>query len=136
MEMLWTLFLLAATMWILQMVFGILQYRKFNRHLHNLRREGRVAIGRARGRFASGVILLLCIDRDCNIIKAEKMEGRSVLAGFHPFHKFDGQNLLQLDEALCQEVKLNKQETKAALSAQKDYINYQEMQKERVPESA
>lgn len=136
MDMLWTLFLLAAAMWILQMLFGMWQYRRFNARIKALRRDGRVAIGRARGRFASGVILLLCIDRDCNIIKAEKMEGRSVLASFHPFHKFDGKNLLTLDEGICKEEKLNSQVTKAALSAKQDYLNYQELQKERVATSA
>lgn len=136
MDMLWTLFLLAAAMWILQAVFGFMQYQRFNKHLKALRQEGRVAIGRARGRFASGVILLLCIDQDCNIIKAEKMEGRSVLAGFHPFAKLTGKNLLELDETLCQEVKLNAQQTKAALSAKQDYLSYQEKQKERLATSA
>lgn len=71
----------AVTVWILQTVLGLWQFKKFSNHIRDLRREGRVAIGRAKGGFQTGVVVLLVIDDYCKIIKGEVMEGRTVFAG-------------------------------------------------------
>ena len=124
---------LAVAVWILQTVLGLRQFKKFNRHLLEMRREGRVAIGRARGRFAAGVLVLFVIDDECRILRGEIMEGRTVFAGFKPFENFNGLTLFELSEELCKTMKLSSQQTAAVISAQQEYESYkltmtQEMQ--------
>ena len=121
---------LAVFVWIAQTVLGFRQFKKFNNHIKELRREGRVAIGRARGYFASGVLVLFIIDDDCRIIRGEIMEGRTVFAGFKPFDHFNGLTLFELSENLCKTMKLSKQQTAAVISAQNEYESYKLMKAE------
>lgn len=114
----------------MQTVLGFWQFKKFNAHLKNLRQIGRVAIGRARGRFAVGVLILFVIDSNCKILRGEIMKGRTVFAGFKPFENFNGLTLFELDENLCKSMKLSSQETAAVVSAKVDYENYQAMKTE------
>lgn len=125
-------FLIAAgvIVWILQTVLGFWQFKKFNAHLKNLRQGGRVAIGRARGRFSAGVLILFVIDSNCKILRGEIMKGRTVFAAFKPFENFNGLTLFELNENLCKSMKLSSQETAAVVSAKVDYENYQAMKAE------
>ena len=84
----------AVVVWVAQTALGLRQFKKFNVHLKALRQEGRVAIGRARGRFAAGVLVLFVIDDDCRILRGEIMEGRTVFASFKPFENFNGLHCL------------------------------------------
>lgn len=118
----------AVSVWILQTVLGLWQFKKFNNHLRDLRRSGRVAIGRARGRFLSGVIILLVIDNYCRIIKGEIMEGRTVFADFKEFNILNGLTLFELSDDLCKSLNLDFQKSIAVMSAKQDYENYQIMQ--------
>lgn len=116
---------------MLQTALTLWQFRRFNRRLKELRQSGPVAIGKAKGRFLAGAIVLLCIDADCCIVKGEIMEGVTVFAKCRPFSALNGLNLLDLSEALCEEQGLTRQQIKAALSARQDYLSYQELQREQ-----
>ena len=129
--MIWTLFIAAIAIWVLQTALTLWQFRRFNRRLKELRQSGPVAIGKAKGRFLAGAIVLLCIDADCCIVKGEIMEGVTVFAKCRPFSALNGLNLLDLREALCEEQGLTRQQIKAALSARQDYLSYQELQREQ-----
>lgn len=129
--MMWTLFIAAIAIWVLQTALTLWQFRRFNRRLKELRQSGAVAIGKAKGRFLAGAIVLLCIDADCCIVKGEIMEGVTVFAKCRPFSALNGLNLLDLSEALCEEQGLTRQQIKAALSARQDYLSYQELQREQ-----
>lgn len=118
---------LAVVVWIAQTVLGLRQFKKFNAHLKALRREGRVAIGRARGYFTAGVLVLFVIDSDCRIIRGEIMEGRTVFAGFKPFNYFNGLTLFELSDELCKSMKLSFQQSVAVMSAQREYESYKLM---------
>ena len=118
------LIVIAVSMWILQLVLSILQFRRFAAHVRELRREGRVAIGKAKGRFAAGAIVLFVIDGDCNIMRGEIMKGVTVFAGFRPFEDFTGKNLLDLDEESV--AGYDRQTRRAVLGAREEYIIYQE----------
>ena len=124
------LYLVAAAVivWILQTVFGLWQFKKFGNHIKELRGTGRVAIGRAKGRFLAGVIVLLVIDNYCRIIKGEIMEGRTVFAGFKEFNILNGLTLFELSDDLCKSLNLDFQKSVAVMSAKQDYENYQIMQ--------
>lgn len=129
--MLWTLFLAAIAVWILQTVLGLWQFRRFSRHVKELRAIGRVAIGKSKGRILAGAVVLLCIDKDCRIIRGEIMEGVTIFARCKHFPALEGLSLLELDETVCKGRGLSRQQVKAALSARKDYLDYQELQQER-----
>lgn len=129
--MMWTLFIAAIAIWVLQTALTLWQFRRFNRRLKELRQSGPVAIGKTKGRFLAGAIVLLCIDADCCIVKGEIMEGVTVFAKCRPFSALNGLNLLDLSEALCEEQGLTRQQIKAALSARQDYLSYQELQREQ-----
>ena len=121
--MLW-LALIAVLMWVLQLVLSILQFRRFAAHVKEMRREGRVAIGKAKGRFAAGAIVLFVIDPACNIVRGEIMKGVTVFAGFRPFDDFNGRNLLDLAEADV--AAYDRQTRRAVLGAREEYIIYPE----------
>lgn len=115
---------LAVFVWIAQTVLGFRQFKKFNNHIKELRREGRVAIGRARGYFSAGVLVLFVIDPYCKIIRGEIMEGRTVFAGFKPFDHFNGLTLFELSDDLCKSMNIPMQQAIAVMSAQKEYESY------------
>ena len=118
------LIVIAVSMWVLQLVLSILQFRRFAAHVRELRHEGRVAIGKAKGRFAAGAIVLFVIDGDCNILRGEIMKGVTVFAGFRTFDDFKGRNLLDLTEADV--ASYDRQTRRAVLGAREEYIIYQE----------
>lgn len=130
------LVLLAVTMWILQTVLGLWQFRRFQQHVRQLRTKGRVAIGKARGRFRAGAIVLFCIDGDCRILQGEILQGRTVFAGFRPLERWNRKNLLELAEQDCEG--LDPQTRTAVLAARKDYEEYMKLREEReaAPEEA
>ena len=115
---------LAVAVWIAQTLLGLWQFKKFNRHMLEMRREGRVAIGRARGRFSAGVLVLFVIDEFCTIQRGEIMEGRTVFASFKPFEHFNGLTLFELSDELCKNMWLSFQQSVAVISAQKEYEAY------------
>ena len=88
--MFWTFIVLGIVMWLLQGLLNIYQLKKFNKELKNLRQSGRVAIGKARGRFKAGCLLLLCIDDDCKIITGKKLQGVTSFARFKDFNELNG----------------------------------------------
>ena len=123
---------LAVVVWVAQTVLGLRQFKKFNAHLKELRKLGRVAIGRARGGFSAGILVLFVIDPYCRIIKGEIMEGRTVFTGFKSFDDFNGVTLFELSEDLCKSMKLNARQTAAVVSARHDYENYLKIQDEEL----
>lgn len=82
--MMWTLFIAAIAIWVLQTVLTLWQFRRFNSRLKELRQSGPVAIGKVKGRFLAGAIVLLCIDADCRIVKGEIMEASPSLPSAVP----------------------------------------------------
>ncbi len=113
--MFWTFIVLGIVMWLLQGLLNIYQLKKFNKELKNLRQSGRVAIGKARGRFKAGCLLLLCIDDDCKIITGKKLQGVTSFARFKDFNELNGYYLPEITEKDCQN--FDKQTSSAILSA-------------------
>lgn len=118
--------LIGAGMWVLQLVLGLWQFRRFSAHVKKLRPEGRVAIGKAKGRFSPGAIALLVIDEECNIKRGEVMSGFTVLAGFKAMDELNGMNLLSLTEENVSAAGLKGKLKQAVLSARHEYEVFQE----------
>lgn len=116
---------LAVVMWILQTMLAIRQFNQFNRHIKELRKSGKVAIGKAKGKIRAGAIVMFLIDDELNIVKGEIMNGFTSLATIKEFNNFNGVNLLDLESDMCKG--LGKQVTEAVIATRKDYLDYQEM---------
>ncbi|WP_347548490.1 transcriptional regulator GutM [Pseudalkalibacillus hwajinpoensis] len=86
--------------WILQTVLGSFQIKNFNKRYSAMRSTGRVAIGRSKGIIRAGVVLLLAVDEDNQIVEAEKMQGVTILARFRKVHPLVGQSLLSIDSTI------------------------------------
>ncbi len=125
-KMIWMLIVLAIAMWLLQGLLSVLQLKKFNRELKLLRQTGRVAIGKTRGRFKAGCLLLLCIDENAVIIKGRKLQGITSFAGFRDFNDLNGINLTDIDEDITAE--FDAQTAKAVASAVEEYVQYSKQQ--------
>lgn len=130
--MLW-LVVIAVVMWIMQCVLGLWQFKRFNRHFKALRAEGRVAIGKAKGRIVAGSVVLLCIDQESRIIKGAKMQGLTIFAGVKPFMDLNGRYLPEIREENC--AKLDKQTKKAVLNAVENYKIFEKQEETKKLES-
>ena len=111
--------LAAAGVWLLQGAFGLWQVRHFNQGFKRLRQEGRVVVGKSKGRIRAGAVVMFCLDQDDHIIRGEKMAGISVFARLQPFSVLNDLNLLKLEQNTCQG--LDKQTTRAVLNAVENY---------------
>lgn len=119
--MFWFVFL-AVGAWIIQGLLSFWQLKHFNQRFKLLRKDGRVVVGKSKGRFSAGVVLMFCLDPDCNIIKGEKMEGISIFAKLKPFHTFNHLNLFQLEESKC--IGLSKTASNAVMNAIDNYREF------------
>jgi DNA-binding transcriptional regulator of glucitol operon len=95
--MLW-LVLIAVVMWLLQLFLGLWQMKRFNVSFKELRKKGRVVIGKKKGRFRAGVVVLLCIDENAKIISGRKMQGMTIFAAPREFSDLDGKMLEEISE--------------------------------------
>lgn len=95
--MTWRFIIFIAVAWILQILLGLLQIKSFNKKYVELRRKGKVAIGKVKGKLRAGTVVLIAIDDNCNIIQAEKIQGLTVFARLKSMNTLVGENLLKID---------------------------------------
>lgn len=115
--MTWRFIGLIVTAWSLHITLGLLQIRAFNKKYIELRRKGKVAIGKVKGNLRAGTVVLIAIDENCNIIQAEKIQGLTVFARLKAMKNLVGENLLKIDPAVLDEF------DKLTLLAVEDAIN-------------
>lgn len=116
--MLWFI-LLAAGVWVIQGLLGFWQLKHFNQRFKLLRKDGRVVVGKSKGRIMAGAVVMFCLDQDCKIIKGEKMEGISIFARMKPFHFLNNVQLLEIEDDKLSG--LSKPTTKAVMNAVENY---------------
>ena len=88
---------IVITAYILQIVFGMKQLKNFNQVYSELRKKGRVAIGRRAGKVQSGTIVMFAVDRRGHVLDARKMRGVTVLARFKPMPTYVGKDIHYFD---------------------------------------
>lgn len=81
----------------LQILLGLQQLKHFNRIYGQLRRQGRVAIGRRSGKVRSGTIVMFALDKNAKVLAAQQMQGVTVLAKFKEMPDYVGQDIHYLD---------------------------------------
>lgn len=114
--------------WILNFSFGLIQIRNFNKNYIELKRLGKVAIGRKKGFILSGVIVLIRIDNRGNIIESRKMQGVTVTARVKSFNGLENKNIGEITKADLK--KFNKPLKCAILDASKNYAAFNKRKEE------
>lgn len=93
------LVLVLAVAFGLQLVLSTLQMKNFNKAYIEMRRKGKVAIGRKSGGFHAGAIVMFRIDEDGIIQEGRKIEGTTCFARVRSFPGYEGRPVADLTEA-------------------------------------
>lgn len=94
--MFWLLVVTFVLVYIIQLILGLRQAKHFAAVFSELRRRGRVAIGKRKGLFSAGALVMFRIDDEGTIVEGRRMTGVTVLARFRPLTDFDGQQIATL----------------------------------------
>ncbi|MBU3112225.1 transcriptional regulator GutM [Clostridium lacusfryxellense] len=87
------LIILGVIAWLVNCLFGLMQIKDFNKNYIELRRIGKVAIGRKKGYIRAGTVVLILIDEEGTVISSRKMQGVSVFARVKEFKGLEGMSL-------------------------------------------
>ena len=79
--------------YILQIIFGLKQLKHFNTNYSELRKKGRVAIGRRAGKIKAGTIVMFAVDQSGKVLDARRMQGVTVAARFKTMPDYIGQDI-------------------------------------------
>ena len=90
--------LLMAAAFVIQLALGYFQIRNFTKTYIELRRKGKVAIGRRPGKFRAGTIVLFAVNNKGDILDAKKMQGVTVFAKFKKLKGFENKNILSIND--------------------------------------
>ncbi|WP_019167045.1 transcriptional regulator GutM [Staphylococcus delphini] len=91
------LIVLAAIGLVIQYLLGIVQIKNFSKNYIELRKKGRVAIGRKPTIFRSGTLVLLQLNRQNVIESARYMQGVTVFAKFKELKGLEGRKIMTLN---------------------------------------
>lgn len=130
----WTVLISLGIAYVLQFLLTMIQMKDFNLNFRDLRKMGRVAIGKKKGGFVAGSIVMFAIDDKGIILKGMCLSGVTVLARFKEINDFNGVDITTITE---DQVKpYSKQVQKAILDASSNYItitNCGEIEEEKSP---
>ena len=116
----WTVIISLGIAYVVQFLLTMMQMKNFNLNFRDLRRMGRVAIGKKKGGFVAGSIAMFAIDDNGIILKGMCLSGVTVLARFKEFNDFNGVDIAAITE---DQVKpYSKQVQKSILDASSNYI--------------
>lgn len=87
---------LAIAMWLLQIWLGWRQLRQFNLAFEQVSQQGKVLVGRNRGRFRAKVIIVLVINEKNEVLDGFYMKGFSVFAKPNKFDEVIGLTISQI----------------------------------------
>lgn len=83
---------------IFQMALGFLQIKHFSKAYAELRRIGKVAIGKKPGKIRSGTIVMFAVSNSGKILKAKRIQGVTVMAKVKDMPGFEDKNIRTLGE--------------------------------------
>lgn len=106
---------------VLQYLFTFIQMKDFNKQYGTLRRMGRVAIGKVKGAFRAGAIVMFAIDDEGYILAGRFMQGVTILARCKELNGFEGKDVGTLTVEDCKALRLSKSLTKGVLEASSNY---------------
>lgn len=88
----------AVSAYAFQILLGFQQIKHFNKNYQELRRKGKVAIGRRPGKVRSGTIVMFAIKDEGEILDARMMQGVTVLSKFKQLDDYVGQDIHYIDK--------------------------------------
>lgn len=116
----WTVLISLGIAYVVQFLLTMMQMKDFNLNFRDLRRIGRVVIGKKKGGFVAGSIVMFAIDDNGVILKGMCLSGVTVLARFKEFNNLDGVNIATITER--QVKSYSKQVQKSILNACSNYV--------------
>lgn len=84
------LLLVIAFFWVLQGFLTVFQIMNFKKKINEFNKYGYVGLGAVKGRLNAGTIVLLAGNQEGEIVEAQFMRGRTVLARFKPYQELIG----------------------------------------------
>ncbi len=93
----WTIVIALGLAWVVQSWLSFKQTQRFTKLFVELRRKGRVAMGKFRGGIVAGSIVMLVIDDDDRVLEGHRLGGVTVLARFKPLDIYNGQYVGMID---------------------------------------
>lgn len=87
----------AVGAFVFQTILGFFQIKHFNKVYQELRRKGKVAIGRRSGKFRAGTIVFFAINENAKILDARLMQGVTVMSKFKSKEQYIGQDIHFID---------------------------------------
>lgn len=121
--MFWIGFFLVMA-FLLQGFLGFLQIKNFSVNFGDLRKKGKVLIGKNPKRIRSGSLILMAIDKEGSIKEARIMKGVTVFAKFKQLKKLQNMNVVEVaanHQIISSFDKLTQQ---CILNAYRNYINF------------
>ena len=116
--------ILIAAAFLLQALMGYFQIRNFASNYHEVRRKGRVLIGKNPRRFRQGSLMLIGLDRADRIQEIRVMKGLTVFSRFHEIARFDGESVVAVGADYAALQQLSRTERECFLNAYRNYVNY------------
>lgn len=139
MPVIYLLGIFAVVAYVVQGIVGFIQIKHFTTVYSQMKRRGRVAIGRKAGKFRAGTIVMLVIDSQGRIIDGCKMQGISVLAKFKPLTGVEGVMLEEVTPDLpcvAKENRLTQQTIMDAVSVYSRVMNGEVIEQKQAPAMA
>ncbi|KRL97710.1 transcriptional regulator GutM [Liquorilactobacillus satsumensis] len=117
--------LLLAGAFILQGLFGFFQIKNFTRNYHELRKQGKVLIGRNPKKFRAGSLILMALDGTGKIKEARIMKGVTVFAKFKKIGRLHEKQLQEVAADYDYLAGFDRLTRRCILDAYRNYINFQ-----------
>ncbi len=83
--------------WVMQALFTFLQISNYRKRIKELKKKGKLGIGKVSRKLSSGTIVFLVSDDSKTIIDAERMSGITVFARFKKDEELIGKSLEELE---------------------------------------
>lgn len=105
--------------WVLQSALSFRQMQAFSKQFVEMRKQGRVSLGKFQGAVVSGSIVMFALDDQGRIRYGRRLRGVTVMARFRDFDTFDGQTISDIDPNDAQ--KAGRSVVKAVTNARDNY---------------
>lgn len=124
---------LLLSAFLLQYYFGYRQIKHFSNKMQELRKIGRVVVGKRKGKIRSGTIVMIAVNNEGFIRKAVKLQGVTTFSKFKELSEIKGKILYLLDSHNLYKNKLVQQALDDAIANYNEIVfDIKKVQKEKL----
>lgn len=87
-------------MWMLQGILAYFQIKHFRKVVNEMKKQGKVLIGKQKGKLSAGSIVVLAIDKHNKVINAQEMRGITIFNKFRVKDEFINKSIDELKREL------------------------------------